>query len=191
LAAAVTIRLQEGGKLTGAIGVVVNGATYDVSFKDGSCSAIFGGCDGPGDFAFNTLAEANMASQSLLDQVFIGQFDDDPALTNGCGITGIPSSTAFCGSWTPYQSDGTSFAASIAENTRTHPTDFFGIDRISEVANPALSPDIDFGTNQAFATGITFARWTAVPVSVPEPPAAMLLIAGVLVFRTASLFRRC
>jgi hypothetical protein len=40
------------------------------------------------EFAFNTLAQATLASQALLDQVFVdgesGAFDSDPALTYGC-----------------------------------------------------------------------------------------------------------
>ena len=79
-----------GNILTGATGVNVGGTLYDVVFVDGTCVAIFDGCDDPAtDFDFTTEADALAASQALLDQVFLnvsggGQFDSTPALTFGC-----------------------------------------------------------------------------------------------------------
>jgi predicted heme/steroid binding protein len=62
----------EGDPLTGAIGVAVDGILYDVTFQDGTCVALFSGCDESSDFAFQTGAAANQASQALMDQVFGG-----------------------------------------------------------------------------------------------------------------------
>lgn len=76
------------GALLGATLVDVNGALYDVTFKDGTCAELFDGCDDPyTDFAFHTRADALAAGQSLLNQVLLdialGDFDSRPQLTNG------------------------------------------------------------------------------------------------------------
>lgn len=87
------------GILTGATGVDVNGALYDVQFTGGTCNALFNNCD-PGLFAFTNVADATAASNALLDQVLIntaaGAFDDIPNLTNGCTASNI------CDVMTPY-----------------------------------------------------------------------------------------
>ena len=94
-----------GGQLMGASGVDVGGTLYDVQFLDGSCSALFNGCDADSDFTFNSLASAGLASQALLDLVFIdvaqGAFDTDPDLTRGSGLP-FPGDL---GVVTPYTTD--------------------------------------------------------------------------------------
>ena len=82
-ASAVTLDVV-GGQLMGAFGVDVGGTLYDVQFEDGTCIDLFSGCDESGDFEFT---DATLASQALLDQVFLdgllGSFDSIPVLTNG------------------------------------------------------------------------------------------------------------
>jgi hypothetical protein len=79
-----------GGQLMGASGVLVDGSLYDVQFLDGTCIDLYNGCDEASDFTFQTEASAVLASQALLDQVFLdgvdGLFDTSPQLTNGCNI---------------------------------------------------------------------------------------------------------
>jgi len=83
-----TLTVTGGGLLAGATGVNVGGTLYDVEFVDGSCIALFDGCDAITDFEFTTESAAVAASQALLDQVFLnvpqGTFDDTPFLTVGC-----------------------------------------------------------------------------------------------------------
>jgi hypothetical protein len=45
-----------GGQLIGASNVDVGGGLYDVVFTDGTCIALFSGCDSNSDFAFTTEA---------------------------------------------------------------------------------------------------------------------------------------
>ncbi len=82
-----------GGQLLGASNVFVGGNLYDVAFVDGTCIALFNGCDSAADFTFTTQADALAASQALLDQVFLdggaGAFDSLPAITNGCTSNGV------------------------------------------------------------------------------------------------------
>ncbi len=84
------------GVLFGASNIEANGVTYNVDFLDGTCSALFNGCDENSDFLFsnsvNDGTQLGNAMQALLDQVFLdtsqGAFDSQPALTNGCVVDG-------------------------------------------------------------------------------------------------------
>ena len=78
------LQIDSNGILTGATGVLVGGASYDVEFLDGTCAEVFAGCDDLSDFIFQTEADATAASQALLDMVFVGDFDAHPELTQGC-----------------------------------------------------------------------------------------------------------
>ncbi len=76
-----------GGELLGASGVIVDGSSFNVEFLDGTCIDIYNGCDDVSDFTFQTAAAALLASQALLDLVFLDGadlFDSAPELTNGC-----------------------------------------------------------------------------------------------------------
>lgn len=83
---AATLIVDGSGQLRGAAGVDVGGTLYDVTFREGTCTALFDGCDDPSDFTFTTLTDAQAASQALLNQVFIdgpaGNFVS-PSLTFG------------------------------------------------------------------------------------------------------------
>jgi hypothetical protein len=104
-----------GGRLLGASSVNVGGTLYDVQFVDGTCAALFAGCDEPADFPFTTSPDAAAAAQALLDQVFLdgaqGLFDTDPTLTEGCLGT-----TQECGASTPYEVSGSVVNHQIARN---------------------------------------------------------------------------
>jgi hypothetical protein len=88
-------------QLRGASGVVVDGVAYDAQFLDGTCIALFSGCDQASDFRFNTFAAAVGATQALLDQVYVDDISNDftllPEGTTGC------ESTASCHVVTPYE----------------------------------------------------------------------------------------
>ena len=49
---AATLIVNGNGILTGATGVNLNGTLYDVEFVDGTCEALFNGCDSFEDFTF-------------------------------------------------------------------------------------------------------------------------------------------
>lgn len=106
------------GKLTGATNVVVGTGHYNVEFEDGTCDALFSNCS---LFTFTTEAEAALASQALLDQVFLdvalGQFDSNPALTRGCSQPGE------CTVWTPYATISTRVRTRIARNNSSESSD--------------------------------------------------------------------
>jgi hypothetical protein len=157
------------GILTGATGVVVNGTVYDVEFVDGSCAALFDGCDAATDFDFTTQTDAVAASQALLDQVFVdglqGNFDSSPGVVLGC-----PS--FLCNAMTPFELVGSSLLAGYAHNEVSEPGDFAG-------ALFNFAGNFDYARTDNGGQFYTFVRWTPEDVAaVPEPTSLSLLGLG-------------
>jgi len=159
------------GQLTGARNVNVAGTFYDVTFVDGTCEALFSGCDAPADFDFPDIATARIAAQALLDQVFIdispsNQFDSEPDLTAGCADFSI------CEVLIPFVRPLPSlFWAFAAENS--NPSNITDV-----VTSLAFPPTLDFATDH----GATFARFTrSPPAPIPEPGTWLLFAVGLAI----------
>jgi hypothetical protein len=174
--AAAILLVDSNGLLTGATGVNVGGKLYDVEFVEGTCSAVFDGCDANTDFTFVTLSDATAASQALLDQVFLdvpglGTFGTTPSLTFGCqGATPLDG----CFVQTPMalvlNSDGSLFGISyrVALN-------------VGDVSpgDGVISNFSFFSADTAADNSRVNARWTPTPdVTVPEPATMSLLGLG-------------
>jgi len=163
-AQAVTLNVVN-GQLMGASGVLVDGSLYDVQFLDGTCIDLYNGCDEVSDFTFQTHASALLASQALLDQVFLdgpsGNFDSVPPFASCFSFAGHE----YCLTYTPYWVDtgtpGTHAYFYTANNTA-------GVD--------ALSPDGLYPTLQPRSLVAHFALWTP----IPEPSTALLLGLGLV-----------
>ena len=160
-----------GGELIGASAVRVDGTYYDVSFVDGTCVAVFSGCDEAVDFAFSTDSEASAAAQALFDQVFVdgpdGSFDSDAGLTAGCAST-------VCRAVIPHslESGGASARGAWAKNDSAEAFD--------QILIRSLSTTIDTATEDA--------RVYAVFVEVPPPVPTMSATAlGILVLLCVGL----
>ena len=146
-----------GGKLTGATGVDIGGTLYDVQFLEGTCAAVFSGCDSISDFDFTTFAAADMAAQALLDQVFVGAYDTDPSLTFGCTLT------AACLTLIPISTPSVNI--SYADNRP-------GIDQV-------LHHTVTASFDTSIDTVSVWADWKRSTVTaVPEPASLMLLGSG-------------
>jgi len=160
------------GNLLGAENVLVDGTLYDVAFSDGTCIALYKGCDEPSDFIFSTRSLADLASRALLDTVFIdivsGKFfDTQHTLTNGCS-TGI-----FCYVMTPYNmlaDDGT-FVSVAGSWIINYNAQFNQHDQIQTPNYQHIIVDVSDVTNK------TYAVWTKA-VDVPEPGTVILLSLG-------------
>jgi hypothetical protein len=181
-ASAATLQVDAAGQLTGATGVDVGGVLYDVSFQDGTCVAVFDGCDDTTslstvpdeDFVFS-FSNGRSAAEELVNQVFVntpqGAFDDDPSLTFGCNLS------FSCWVLVPVSSQTlnglNNVFAYIAENKAAP----FG-----DVASPSTfrySRTLDFSTNALFTWAVfTPTNITTDPPPIPLPAAGWMLLAG-------------
>jgi hypothetical protein len=93
------IPIIKDGKLIGADNVKLGPlGLYKFRLARGSCRDIFANCD-PALFTFTNAQDATLAAQALLDQVFVGYYDDVPSATFGC------SGNFGCQPYTPYGID--------------------------------------------------------------------------------------
>jgi hypothetical protein len=149
-----TIIVDASGILVGAEDVNVNGTLYDVTFVEGTCASVFGACD-LAHFTFTDSLQATLASQALLDQVFLdgpsGQFDSDLALTFGCGEASVQ-----CSALTPY-GDSPVLVIALAANRSPGYSD--------TTFTSILGTDHDTSTDGG-SVGSVFVKWSL--VSVPD-----------------------
>ena len=162
--------IVSGGILQGATGVNVDGTLYDVAFRDGTCTALFSGCDEGSDFAFSTYDSAGLAGQALLDQVLIdgpqGMFDSNQTLTAGCNL-----SPTVCFSFIPYGLDG-DVLTRYALNGR-----YEFQDRVSGVFRFSNAQDTSWASIYNFAV---FSNARPLVAAVPEPDTWAMMLLGFL-----------
>lgn len=151
---AATLLFDSNYQLTGANDVDVDGAYYDVAFVDGSCNSLFNGCT---DFTFTTSVQALSASQSLLDQVFVGIYDEYSAATAGV------ENMDFGNMVTLYGNPG---LVAIAQNTSG---------QIDSVALGTLY-NVDF--DSTFNPNGVYVVWST--TAVPVPAAGWLFISALV-----------
>jgi PEP-CTERM motif len=172
-AAAVPVALIDGsGNLTGATGVTVGAVTYNVSFVDGTCTSIFGGC-ASANFDFHTVADAVAASQALFAQVIAG-FGNHPDKILGCGFT------SFCEIYTPADEVLVDLVPGpgqqlVLEGGRVTMDFSNGISASSFGGSPSL--DTNCCTYAVYADW-SVATTTVVDTNVPEPGSLALLGLG-------------
>lgn len=168
-ASAAVVPLFENGKLSGARNVTVGDlGTYTVKFVKGDCRTVFKDCSRE-LFTFHTAADAKSASQALLDQVFVGIYDDLPELSANCD-------TFACGVTTPYELGSWSNMPTFYHYTAVNWAAFFHFPGTS--FSPQGYPDEVQHATWTSPWGINrnFAVWEA--QEVPEPLSILLLVAG-------------
>ncbi len=176
------------GVLTGARGVNVLGALYDVDFRVGLCSTFYGNCGPGGNFGGmyqppdpQKLLFADQASWALIDQVLTGAYDTDAGLTFGCSSF-VAVTYGRCYILTPYwwQNTLVGTAAGMvymaAVNGSILPNDIFSPITVYSNDDMVLSSD-NLGnrhpnpfTDGGFDPSSAFSVWAVWrPASVSEP----------------------
>lgn len=177
--AAVELLVNGDGKLTGANGVDVGGTLYDVRFVDGTCVAVFSGCDSLSDFQFIDRGLARDASTALLDQVFVDVgprlFDSDPSLTCGAGAQA-------CRVLTPVE-----FIEPVTGVFRGQGR--AANNRVLEAEDGTVTTSFRFTEDFALDPTSIFALWTP-SVSAPVPLPATLPLIGLGLGAAALVARR-
>lgn len=165
--------VNKDGILIGAKNVDVGGTLYDVKFEEGTCNAIFNGCD-KSKFAFRTPAGAYAAAQALLAQVFVdgraGRFDSQPDLTFGCeNLFSLCSPIIPYDSW-PWYHYGTDFGGYFPNND-IGPNN---LKNIGSIAGPST-----FDTTWWYYNFAVFEIATGIPAEVPEPDSLAMFGMGI------------
>ena len=142
-----------GGQLVGAFNVEIGGSLFDLTLASGSCIDAFSGCNSVADFAFDNSFQAGLASQALLDQVFV----DGPDGQFGSGLGGLVR--------TPYR---IIVSNNFTNGFVTHFLADLTFDEI--VSGVSIPPTLSAGP---------WAVWQ--PAQVPEPGSALLLGIGLTV----------
>ena len=195
------------GILHGASGVVVDGQTYDVEFKHGSCSTVFPDLcvsGSLGSFVFSSKADATGASQALITQLPIADFTNP-------GLSGVPSSIQTAPApGGPITSNVVLFTSLIAGCTATvnlvlgpqcqiatpyaHDSNSVSfaaaVQGISIYGRPNGVIDPTTGLDAAQPPYQTWAVWTLESTAVPEPATMTLLGAGALGLGTVRATRK-
>lgn len=171
----------EAGILVGAKGVNVDGKTYDVSFNDDTCIALFSGCDEASDFPFLDGVTAEHAAAALLDSVFVdgpaGAFDSSPSLVRGCPFLDG------CWALTPYGIYGgpyiyVALARNVAPSDHPNAFDLAYTGTLVGNSDPVGGDPFPSGT-----VAYVYAVWTCAScTSIPEAPTNALFVAGLVVF---------
>lgn len=158
-------RIFEGDVLAGADSVDVQGTLLDVRFYDGSCVAVFTGCDEGDDFLFGSMGSPTPrdAARSLTREV-LGRNSDiqSPYIGPVLGCTDVFN----CDFIAPYSIDARRQVVS-------------GIAAVNKVSSygftvTALSSTLDTST----LDDEVYARWSLSPI--PEPSPAALMLVGLL-----------
>jgi hypothetical protein len=180
LSAAVTLNV-ENSLLIGASGVNVSGVEYNVEFLDGSYNQALGTTP----ITFTSADSALVASQALLDQVFVnsdlyGNFDDILSgstyfFTRGC------TSFLVCSAMTPFGFHQTEDTLSYGVNVAVARNRYYSPD-----GGTYLSDDIVYMTGPIDVDSLgpgsfIWARWSLRPVAeIPEPSTYAMLGIGLL-----------
>ena len=149
--------IDKHGQLIGALGVQVGDDYYDVEFIDGSCAAVFDGCDEVSDLPFGASEKkARDASNELLRQVLqdgpLGAFKSTPSLIRGL------EDEKYGFLYTPRGLNSPSPHANVEATAVVNASPAGEAEGWSDTVNGAwyINKDTDFSTDPT----ITFVRWT-------------------------------
>lgn len=179
-ASAAVIPVFEDGMLIGADNVQVGSlGLFNVRIARGACTVVLANACDPRSFVFTTPETALQAGQALLDQVFVGYYDDVTSGVRGCNENG-------CQPMIPYAILGLDMGQVTAvAYTSNWPAYFTFPGGFSPTGYP---DEVRLGTgpvkNYPGYNGIAplWAVWERqnAPVSVPEPSSLANILGGLL-----------
>lgn len=167
---------DEHNNLLGAIGVKINNQLYDVKFEDKPAEILFLNKENNYNFLFTTLEDAKAASQALLDQVLVDQYDTHPEYTHGidyksCSYILTPYKAEFSEYYNHILIYIYSAVNSYAQNSPGDHTIQYSAQL--ESWSPTTLTDAD--------DSLVYAVWTLnTATAVPEPATALLFSVGIL-----------
>ena len=167
-----------GGQLIGASGVIVDGSSYNVEFQVGTCIDLYSGCDDVSDFTFQTAAAAVLASQAIVDQVWVDVSVESFPVGNGGFFVGCDAST--CAAVTPYGVDPFT-PPSLPDLPAPIVVGYARFLLVTDPGPPELFSAAFPGTSDGRfldGFGVVYAVWSV--GSVPEPGTGLLMGLGLL-----------
>lgn len=170
-----TTLIVENGQLMGADDVLVGASYYDVYFDDRSADQIFTISSSGINSTFKTVAEAVLASQALLDQVFIDEYDSDPTLTYG-----ISSGVSYATIHTVFESHRAFVKTQTIRNYPIGGTDFVVGSNYWEPASNSFT----------VWSSYVYAVWTPTSGLSPVPEPATMILFGFGLLGLAGVSRR-
>ena len=179
-----TLLVNGSGQLTGATGVDVNGTLYDVSFVDGTCNGVFGGC---AKFVFDVNG-AFAAANSLLTLIAgAPTFNSTADLVSGCdGPAGTSfAGTSYCEMFVPFSGNVGVVAVVDAYNFSGSGSD--------QVVNGSLLFDATYDTTYQSAwqaDDLAWAVFTPASSAVPEASTWAMMLLGFGAIGTAMRRKR-
>lgn len=173
-AGAVELVLDQDDNLLGASGVKINNKLYDVKFEEKNLNDLFLTNGNNYNFLFTTPEDAKAASQALLDQVLVDQYDSHPEYTHGVAcISYSYILTPFKAEWSNDYNDILIYFFSAYNSDKQSPTEDYAVQYSAQLASwspTTLIPD-----------SLVCAVWTLNPATtVPEPATALIFSVGIL-----------
>ena len=174
-AAPVTVMNAAGNTVMGVDGIQFNGSTYDVRFVDGTCVALFDGCNSnTNSFLFTTAVDARAASTALGAALLQSAL---PGAINGATVT----STDLAGILTPYLTPSTANVVSdgLFFRSTTNTNASLNGPFVLSYSQLAMSRSSDLSSSARYA----YASWSAATPTpsandVPEPGSLALTAVG-------------
>lgn len=165
---AAAVLVWDGSQYTGATGIDIGGALYDVEFVDGSCVSVFSGCDDASDFFFKTESESAVATSALFNAFFAavlaaddGSVDANPELLRGCDLA------TFCIIRTPHGGSGVAVDAAQIGNLA------YSLNNDDDVVVTGFQ-----ASGNSPADSLTYAVWSASTTTVPLPAAVWFFLSA-------------
>lgn len=163
MAHAATQVIDSNNVLIGATGVQFGGATYNVSFQEGSCASLYNGCDDSA-ITFSSMDQAVLAAVALFEQVlpFGNFYNSNPGQIAFCA-----PGTAACLSRVVFDNADPNNGSHVAVQNGNNVVEF----------DDVFLETLPFDDNTIGQDNVNYASFTL--TTMPLPAAGWLLLGGI------------